>query len=148
MSRGGIIIFGLKKTNLIFPLDLLLLLYYIHYHGDWWLYLTENNDWPSRGLKVPPRGGFTLKEVQAMSRGGIINFGKKIQKVDEFSTRFFMSALLHDWWLYLAEDNDRSGDEAGHSITVMPFWARWLVTIHAAWALAVDCCLIVQFVLM
>ena len=28
-----------------------------------------------------------------MSPGGKINFGKKIQKVAEFSTRFFMSAM-------------------------------------------------------
>ena len=55
------------------------------------LNLAEDNDWPPRGLKVPPRGCFTLGEVQAMSRGGIIIFGRKIQKVAEFSTRFFMS---------------------------------------------------------
>ena len=84
-----------------FPLDLLFLLDYTHYHGDWWLYLAEDNVWPPRGLIWSLGDCFTLGEVQAMSRGGIIIFGRKIQKVAEFSTRFFMSALLHTlpWWL-------------------------------------------------
>ena len=85
MSRGGITIFWREsKNNWNFPLDLLFLLDYTHYHGDWRLYLTEDNDWPPRGFKIPPQGGFTLGEIQAMSRRGI-------QKVAEFSTRLFMS---------------------------------------------------------
>ena len=43
---------------------------------------------------------FTLGEVQAMSRRGIIIFGGTIQKIMEFSTRFVRG------WLNLAEDND------------------------------------------
>ena len=99
---------GKYKKEWICPLDFLCLLYYTHYDGDWWLYLAKENVWPPRCLKVPSRCGFTLGEEQAMSRGGIIHFGRKIQKVDEYSTRFFMSALLHTlpWSLTMvAEDN-------------------------------------------
>ena len=51
MSQGGIINFWQEsKKKWTFPLDLLFLLDYTHYHGDWWLYLTEDNVWPPRGL--------------------------------------------------------------------------------------------------
>ena len=63
-----------------------------------------------RGLKLPPQGCFTLSEVQAMSRGGIIISGRKIKKIRNFPLDFL--CLLYythypgDWWLYLTEDND------------------------------------------
>ena len=41
------------------------------------LNLAEDNDWPPRGLKVPPRGCLTHGKVQAMSLGGITNFGQE-----------------------------------------------------------------------
>ena len=34
----------------------------------------------------------------------------------------------------------RSDDDVGHSIIVMPCWARWLVTTLAVWGLALSCC--------
>ena len=52
------------------------------------LNLTEDNDWPLRGLKVPPRGCFTLGEVQAMSQGGIKNVWWENKHICEFSTCF------------------------------------------------------------
>ena len=44
------------------------------------LNLTEDNDWPPRGLKVPRRGCFTLGEVQAMFQGGITNVWRESKK--------------------------------------------------------------------
>ena len=105
MSRGGITNFWREsKKKWKFPVDLLFLLDCTHFQGDWWLYLAEVDVWPPWGLKIPPRGGFTLREVQAMCRGGIINVGRKIQNVAEFSTKMFMSALLHTlpWWWFVA----------------------------------------------
>ena len=102
MSPGGITNFWREsKQKWKFPLDLLFLLE-IH-TLPWWLVAIPRwrIAWPPRGLKLPTRGFFTLVEVQAMSLGGILIFGGKIQKIMEFSTRIFMSACLHilPWWL-------------------------------------------------
>ena len=111
MSWGGITNFWQENNKKWkFPLDLLFLLDCTHYHGDWWLYIAEVYVWPPRGLKVPPRGGFILGEVQAMSQGGILIFGRKKKKKENFPLHFL--CLLYythyhgEWSLYHAEDND------------------------------------------
>ena len=86
-----------SKKKWTFPLDLLFMLDYTHYHGELWLYLGKDNVWPPRGLIIIMISGrfFILREVQAMSQGGIIIFGGKIQKIVEISTTFSIYASLH-----------------------------------------------------
>ena len=78
---GSHFIFGGKiKKSRNFLLDLLCPLNYTCYHGEsihiahqGWLNLTEHTDWPPLGLIWSLGECFTLREVQAMSLGGIQN---------------------------------------------------------------------------